>query len=83
MNNTTSSYPHHTGGAPGYLPPIKKPRSSTSVKSESNSGTTTKRKCSVCRQEGKSDYCTSIIANGNIFDLAGHTKRNCPQLKHL
>jgi len=53
--NHTTTYLHHTGGGLGYLPPVKKPRNTTcsSTKSTSSMGTTGKRKCSVCRQEGE------------------------------
>jgi len=52
---TTSAYPtyQHTGRAPGYLPPMKKPRNTSNTKSTSNPGTAAKRRCSVCRQEGE------------------------------
>lgn len=61
-NITTNSYPHHTGDGLGYLPPIKKPRNTNSnTKSASNTGTTGKRKCSVCRQEGQSTTLMKIF----------------------
>jgi len=66
----SGSSSHHSGrGAPGLLPPPKKSRNnfSNATKSVNNTGTATKRKCSVCKQEGEQDIVCSVY-----FTLCGN-----------